>query len=157
MSYSMPAYGSYRQIFSDTLEYYRNDCVNEFKKYDAPTLKEHYISPQKKVTEITGETNLRRFEDILENGFKWKRHRFQREFHEEITKALAESIVGEKDWEQVGARLIKQRGWTKIAKMVLGKAPRRFGKSVSIGYVVVGYAEVFYHSFFLFCIFYYHG
>ena len=138
----MPSYRAFHSVFSDVLEYHRNDCVQEFKKFAAPTLDEHYISPQKKKAEVTGESELRKFEDILENGFQWRRHRFQREFHAEITKALAEQIVGA-DWERIGPRLIEQRGWNKIAKMVLGKAPRRFGKSVAIGMIVIAFAEVF--------------
>jgi hypothetical protein len=63
-------------------------------------------------------------------------------FHDEVVKAVAPSVVGPEDWDRVGPRIIKERKWDKIAQMVMAKAPRRFGKSVAVGMIVIAYAQV---------------
>ena len=88
---------------------------------------------------------LKRYEEILERGFVWRRHRFQKGFHDECVKALAPSIVG-RDWDRVGPRIIKERLWLHLAQIVIAKAPRRFGKSAGVGMNAATYAEVMHGS-----------
>jgi hypothetical protein len=76
-----------------------------------------------------------------EHGFKWRRHYFERMFHDLCLIALAKLVVGT-DWSSIGADVAAARGWKHMAQQVIGKAPRRFGKSVSAAKLIVAVAEV---------------
>jgi hypothetical protein len=54
---------------------------------------------------------------------------------------LAELIVG-KDWTTIGPVIQKMRGWTEMSKMILAKAPRRMGKSIAVGMIVIALAII---------------
>ena len=97
--------------------------------------------PTKKESVATGAARFQRFEYILEHGFAWKRFAFDRLLHQMMLRAAAELIYGD-DWEAHGPDLIKQRGWAFMSKLVCGKAPRRFGKSVALAKYLVGMIEV---------------
>lgn len=127
-------------IMEEMETYYQNQYVKECRKYEIHKVAKYYVDPPNYKSQLPGEANLRRFEEIL-NMFKYKRHVFQREFHDIITKALAESIVGE-DWSMIGPKLMRKRDWRKRSKCAMALAPRRFGKSVSIAMVCVAYAMV---------------
>jgi len=88
----------------------------------------------------TGEERLRFFEDILENGFKQKLGYFQRKLAQEVVRAMAPVIVGDQ-WNIIGERICKERGWDDIPKMVLGSAGRRFGKSWVIARCMIARTE----------------
>lgn len=106
--------------------------------------RERYISdPPKSTRLISGEERLKKFEWILENGFKLKRHLFQREFHNKAIETLAPQIVGE-DWNIIAPAIAKQKGWDlkKSSKMLLASAPRRFGKSTAESQIAAAYAIV---------------
>lgn len=139
--------------FQSTVSYY-DECQMQFEKYyiesfhndfkmrlEVNTKNSALIDLVEKREISDGEAKLKRFEEILESGFTWKRHLFQRMFHNEVVKGLARMIVG-KDWPQVGPRIIKERGWTQLAQMVMANAPRRFGKSVSVAMIAIAFAEV---------------
>lgn len=88
-----------------------------------------------------GETRIKRLDWILENGFSWKRHHFERMFHAKCVTALAKTMMGP-DWSTMGAEIAAERGWDHISKFVAAMAPRRFGKSVSAAKLVAALAEV---------------
>jgi hypothetical protein len=106
--------------------------------------KEKYVldPPQTKSGE-SGEDRFKLFEWYLENGFSWKRHLFQKEFHAKAGMVLSSQIIGA-DWERIGTSLIKERKWdmNRNSKMLLGRGPRRFGKSVSMAMLAAAYALV---------------
>lgn len=87
--------------------------------------------------ETEGERRLLWLEWALEHAFTWKRHTFERWLHEALLSAVAELLVG-KDWPTVGPEICRKRRWKRLSKMVCGKAPRRFGKSVSISKFIAG-------------------
>src|SRR5689334_8332878 len=92
-------------------------CVIEDLKKEmlflAPRLRSEYIIENYNSLDmsiIPGEERLRLFEYLLENGFRWKRHRFQKEFHERATMVLAPLIVGV-EWDVIGAAIARQGKW----------------------------------------------
>jgi hypothetical protein len=87
-----------------------------------------------------GIARFREFEQLLESGFSWGRHHFERMFHNQCLTALAPTLFGDDEWASYGSDLIQERGWTQLSKMVIGTAPRRFGKSVSLAKVVAALA-----------------
>lgn len=94
---------------------------------------------------IDGETRLRRYMARFHNGFRFGAKplslgEFQIGFMDTVSQIVAPNIVGPK-WSVVGARLSAQYKWKLEmgAKLGLGQAPRRFGKSVSIAAFVVNY------------------
>ncbi len=94
---------------------------------------------------IDGETRLRQYMNRFHGGFRFGAKplalgEFQLGFMDMVSQIVAPNIVGPK-WSVVGARLSKQYGWKLEtgAKLGLGQAPRRFGKSVSIAAFVVNY------------------
>lgn len=88
-----------------------------------------------------GEKRLKRFEWILEHGFEWKRHYFERIFHAKAVMALAQTIMGN-DWETKGMDVARDRKWTNISQFVCAMAPRRFGKSAAVAKIIIAVAEV---------------
>jgi hypothetical protein len=86
------------------------------------------------VTEGHGLRRFRYFCETVETGFKWGRHHFERMFHDKCIIALAETLLGD-EWATHGMDIARERGWTLLSKMVIGTAPRRFGKSVSLAKV----------------------
>ncbi len=74
-------------------------------------------------------------------GFSWGRHHFERMFHGKCLTALAPTLFGADEWATYGADLVQERGWSLLSKMVIGTAPRRFGKSVSLAKVVAALAH----------------
>jgi hypothetical protein len=85
------------------------------------------------LSKIPGEERLRLYEHLLENGFRWKRHRFQKEFHDKGTMVLAPLIVGT-EWSIIGPAISRQRKWplTRDSRMLLASGPRRIGKTVGV-------------------------
>lgn len=86
-----------------------------------------------------GITRFREFEQLLETGFSWGRHHFERMFHAICVITLAQTLFGD-EWSIYGSDLVQERGWQMISKMSIGTAPRRFGKSVSLAKVVAALA-----------------
>jgi hypothetical protein len=100
----------------------------------------YIVDPPKKINICDGEKRYKDFVNFLENGFKEKRHVFQREFHRSVCKTLAPQIVGS-DWDIYGPVLAKQEGWDlrRSSKILLGLAPRRFGKSTGQAQSITAY------------------
>lgn len=87
-----------------------------------------------------GLERFKKFAQLLESGFTWGRHHFERMFHNICLTALAPTLFGEEEWAIYGNDIIVERGWTLLSKMAIGTAPRRFGKSVSLAKVVAALA-----------------
>jgi len=53
-------------------------------------------------------------------------------------QVAAESVVGPEDWPHVGPLLVEEFGWKLRTnnKMLLGMAPRRFGKSIVLAMIL---------------------
>jgi hypothetical protein len=131
---------NFHPILIESKQYYQEIYTKESKNFEVFEKHRYLISPPNYGESLSGEIRLRQFENIL-NSFAYERHVFQREFHDIITKALAELIVGE-DWNIIGPRLMQKRSWKKRSKCAMAMAPRRFGKSVSIAMIVVAFAIV---------------
>lgn len=143
---------NFRGAFLADLRYYEDGFVEEAREHEILDRVDYLLEPPQRRKQLEGVARLKKFEYLLENGFAMKRSIFQKQFHDKIVQAMAELIVGD-DWERVGPEIIEQRGWGKPCKMVLGKAPRRFGKSMSVGraavcagIVVPGLVQVCTHS-----------
>jgi len=92
-----------------------------------------------------GEARLRRYMKRLHGGFRYGNEvlrlgQFQLEFISIISHMVAQNIVGDA-WNLIGSRLCNDFGWdiANAPQMGLGKAPRRFGKTVTIAVVMVNY------------------
>lgn len=95
--------------------------------------------------EINGEERLQNFMNRFHGGFRFGKDplrlgEFQMEFMDLISQIVAPNIVGPK-WNLIGSRLSRQYNWKleRGAKLGLGQAPRRFGKTVSIASLMVNY------------------
>lgn len=92
-----------------------------------------------------GEAKLRRYMKRLNGGFRYGNEvlrlgQFQQEFQNIISHMVAPNIVGDA-WNLIGPRLCHDFGWDpgNSPQMALGKAPRRFGKTVTVAVVIVNY------------------
>jgi hypothetical protein len=85
----------------------------------------------------SGEERFRRFRWLIENAF-WKPALFQQEFISQSIQVLAELVVGPEDWPQLGPILIAENDWdmSRNNKMLLGMAPRRWGKSIVLAMII---------------------
>ena len=121
-------FDSARHQYSETLE-------SELQK-DLALRKRTRVSKSKAslVNEGHGLRRFKNFATLLEAGFYWGRHHFERKFHDECLKALAETLFGD-EWHTYGMETVRERKWEIPSKMVIGSAPRRFGKSVSLSKV----------------------
>jgi hypothetical protein len=134
------SYQPYFKKWTDTAE----EAATEELKMLALHPREKYImDPPKLVSGVSGEERFREFEWLLENAFAWKRHMFQKEFHERAAMVLAPQIIGD-DWDKIGPPLVKERGWSmqRNSRMLLGMGPRRFGKSIAQSMLAAAYALV---------------
>lgn len=122
--------------------YHEEAFYIEAKNYEIYERDVYFTHPPKLNDTLQGEERLRRFENIIFNGYHYKPHKFQQGFLKEAVKGLAELLVGPEDWRTIGPSIIQQRGWTTMSKMILAKAPRRFGKSMAVGMIVIAYAAV---------------
>ena len=143
----LPQCTGFSNYFAKTSDYYTEDLYHTYKKYQVLERDEYFIKPQKAIRKTKGEERLKKFEGIREHGFGpgWRREVFQKEFHEITARAMLENLLGD-DFDRIGPRIIRERGWEYVVKVALGKAPRRFGKTVAVGMDVVAYAEVIMES-----------
>lgn len=132
---------SYRSSIQATTRYHEGQYVRDLKRY-AVQPREEYIGTTAATGQDAGDSEdlegvrrLRRFEDLLENGYEYRRSHFQKGFHSYCTAAVAPNLVGPADWERAGPQVIKQKSWNPadLGKMKLASAPRRFGKSIAVG------------------------
>lgn len=93
-----------------------------------------------------GESRLRAYLQRFADGFRFQNERlrfdkFQTQFAERSSQMLASNIVGPQ-WTAIGPRLCREYEWPmrRMPKMLLGQAPRRFGKSVGLGTIMLNYA-----------------
>lgn len=128
-------------LMADFERMYIEEYYSEYKRnYMILSREQQLCNPLNERHQSDGEKRLVMFSTILATGFLWRPHRFQQLFQREVVKALAPLLVGP-DWENIGARIIKERNWSHMTRMVMAKAPRRFGKSVAVGMVVIALAE----------------
>jgi hypothetical protein len=126
--------------YYDFKRHHEEVFIQEAKKYELFERDVYFVDEVKEQEITAGEQRLRKFEKLLFDGFSYKPHRFQMGFLKEAVKGLAELIVGAEDWLQIGPQIEKQRGWKEMSKMILAKAPRRFGKSMAVGMIVISVA-----------------
>ena len=138
----LPSCSSYKSVVLEHKVYHEEAFVEHCKKHEIHERGIYFTNPPKKDGMLQGEKTLREFENLVYNGYKYKPHKFQRGFLQQAIKGLAELLVGAEDWRSVGPSIIKQRGWKEMSKMILAKAPRRFGKSIAVGMIVIAFALV---------------
>lgn len=143
---------SYRSSVQAMVRYHEGNYVRELKRFSVHP-REDYDAEGNVVgapdaggesDELEGMKKFRQFEDILENGFEFRRSHFQKGFHDYCVSAVAPNVVGAADWERIGPQIIKQKQWTaaQLGKMKLAQAPRRFGKSQAVGRFAVCFGIV---------------
>jgi hypothetical protein len=134
---------SYIDYFDACSNIILEDAMKEAKLAALHPRERYTLDPPKYERAIGGEERFIQFQDLLENGFRWRRHVFQREFHDKALMVLAPLILGE-DWDSVGPSLAKQKKWPmeRNSRILLGRAPRRFGKSEAVGMLNAGVALV---------------
>lgn len=120
-------------MFLQYYEDYRRTCT-------VRALESQICAARCERVQSNGERRLVQFMTIMASGFQWRPHIFQQSFQREVTKAVAPLLVGD-DWASNGARIMRERSWTHMTRMVMAKAPRRFGKSVAVAMVVIAIAE----------------
>ena len=93
-----------------------------------------------------GESRLRTFLQRFSDGFRFQNEplrleKFQIKFVDMVVPVLAPNIVGPQ-WTAIGPRLSREFGWElkRMPKMLLGQAPRRFGKTISLGAIMLNYS-----------------
>lgn len=135
-------FNSHQHVFRayDNVQHARG--VRRSKQQQILSREDYITNPPDVQRATTGEERLREFEELLENGFGIERGDFQREFHAQVTKEVAENIVGPEDWAKIGEKLKRARGWRIIRQRLMASAPRRFGKSVALAQIVAAYAVI---------------
>lgn len=123
-------------VFFDTARHQYGETLQATLRKDLALHKRSEVSKSKAVVanEGHGQKRFKNFATLLESGFTWGRHYFERKFHDECLKALGETLFGD-EWQTYGMETVKERNWEIPSKMVIGSAPRRFGKSVSLSKV----------------------
>lgn len=117
------------------------EILNEIAPF---TLIQQYAEGAQKYGRSSGMKRFDYFQQVLEHGFgdNWERAYFQTEFHNLCSCALSQLILGN-DWQKEGKGLMKAWGWKLISKMLIGLAPRRFGKSACMGMLVAALSDAF--------------
>jgi hypothetical protein len=138
---TIPQYTSYDNYFYEWKKKIQEDEENEYRTEKIHKRDSFILDPPCLNNLLAGEERFRQFEDLLENGTSWKRHTFQKEFHQQAAMVLAPNIIGE-DWDTIGPVLIKERKWgaQRSSKILLGVGPRRFGKSIAQALLAFSYS-----------------
>lgn len=134
--------GSRWDAFFDAARHQYRESLQSVIDKDLALHKRADISRSKAVVANEGH-GLRRFKNFartLDSGFTWGRHHFERMFHDKCLMALAECLFGD-EWHTYGMDTVRERKWKIPSKMVIGSAPRRFGKSVSVSKVEAALAK----------------
>ena len=93
--------------------------------------------------ECQGEELFRMFLYILYQALCWKFKKFQVGFVKEIIKSQAKSLIGAREWEVCGERMIEELKMGKSpCSVVMATAPRRYGKTVVLACVQCARAMV---------------
>lgn len=87
-----------------------------------------------------GDQRLQSMREVLENGFKWKRSKTQKRFHESFLNACIRFIYAEDTNAPDYAAILEKNGWSDLRQQCLCMTPRRFGKTVSVGMYVTALA-----------------
>jgi len=133
--------GEWLDLFNASRHYVDSRFKSEMEVELALPKRARFLTSQKKVTnEGHGIERFKKFESLLESGFSWGRHHFERMFHGISSISLARTLFGDEEWASYGSDLAQERGWSLISQMAIGTAPRRFGKSVSIAKVAAALA-----------------
>jgi len=108
---------SYRNSMMSLMRYHESNYVRELKRFVVYPRTEYVtgevdqLQDDSGVEQLAGVRTLRRFEDLLENGYEFRRSHFQRGFCDYVLPSLAPNLMGPSDWERAGPQVIKQKGW----------------------------------------------
>lgn len=126
-------FSSYRLAFGASTRYQYDLFMADAKRSAVYPRETYVVNPPRDHKMLAGAARLIEFEKLIYHGLHWQLHQFQKEFLGKTAEALAEQIVGE-DWARIGEGIMHKKKWTKChIKQVIARAPRRFGKSVSVG------------------------
>lgn len=104
---------SFESYFDEWTDLQRHKENQKLKRYKVHNFESYVLQPPIYESVSSGEERFLEFERLLENGFPWRREKFQKIFHEMATMVLAEYIAGD-DWGIIGPSLIMERGWTAV-------------------------------------------
>lgn len=127
-------FSSYRLAFVAGLEkqtqLFEKDCL----RFDIEKRERYFVDHEKVETTMSGEQRWAEYERLIDGGLTWKAEKFQKGFLEKIKQGTCASIHGS-DWPKVKEKFLSSKGWKSpnLNKIILGSAPRRFGKSVVMG------------------------
>lgn len=136
------------EIFTTGRRYYqkRNETIHHVRKRirtRIDSFMENRIMP---TIQTDGENRCRNFLQRFTDGFRFQNkplrfEKFQLKFIDMVAPVLAPNIVGPQ-WTAIGPRLSREYGWPlkRMPRVILGQAPRRFGKTVSLGAIMLNYA-----------------
>lgn len=134
-------------VFSSGRRYYQKHQDKKVNRKNIRTRIDSF-SAQELVpsVETDGENRLRNFLQRFTDGFRFQNkplrfEKFQLKFIDMVAPVLAPNIVGPQ-WTAIGPRLSREFGWPlkRMPRVMLGQAPRRFGKTVSLGAIMLNYA-----------------
>jgi len=133
--------------FSDAFKKFETFSKKETEEIYSKTCKlmkrnDYFINPPKRVQLSTGEERVKKFEDILYNGYDIPLNRFQREWSVMCVQALLPLIMGEEDWLKTGPNVLKRRKWKIPKKIVVAITTRRIGKTYFKIRLIVTVAKV---------------
>lgn len=96
-----PHRASYDHYFEEWKKKVNEEDEIHFRTEKIPTRESFILNPPATTSFLAGEERFRQFENLLENGTSWKRHTFQKEFHQQAVMVLAPNIIGD-DWDTIG-------------------------------------------------------
>lgn len=134
---------NFKTAFAQWEAYSKKEVGEEYRKnYRVMKKAKYFVNTPADVITSSGEERVKRFEDILKNGYAMMMNRFQKEFSHICTQALLPLIMGEDEWRKYGPSLLKKRKWKVPKKMVACLSNRRMGKTLVMVRVIVTLAKV---------------
>lgn len=127
------------QWFRQTATYFEDKKQKALQGCKIRKLSDEIMCNTVEIRTNQGEERYRTFETVAESLSLKPCGILQVGFFKRIKHSIMPNIVRE-DWPQVGERMLRERGFDKIAsKLVTSIAPRRFGKSVMFCIVICAY------------------
>lgn len=134
----MPA-AAVQSVFASARRHYQSLFDDELERSVMPKLRLESVSRKMVNANTTTSVGLHRLhlaEQMLETAFSMKRFHFDRQFHNNIIRAMAPVLVGD-EWSTLGPKIMRDRNWPYILKLVAAMGPRRMGKSVAVAKAMV--------------------
>jgi len=126
---------NYRKEFPHISKFLYEKTLEERIQEYTPYSGKYYANTVYATSLSSGESRLKKVEELLDMFFPEGRFKFQVHLHREVLRAVMRQILGS-DYERLRGKICKEYGWDELKKNLFTIASRRSGKTVGMAAMV---------------------